>query len=127
MAITEQHQEFLEKLKSNHQVPKGLKPKVTTTELPHTLFVKWEAAHIDLASTLRDILSEFGAIQITELTVETKKTQRILQSLSTEEEREIINTLIVKATSKKREELTAKGINKARRRRGTAGSEGGNQ
>lgn len=110
LALTgaEHHMEFLTKLHQNQQVPKGLKPKVTTTtvELPPKLFLRWEQAHLDLASTLRDILHEYWELKAQECHSESKKTYTILEQQCSEEELQIINSLISKANIKKKEDLT---------------------
>jgi hypothetical protein len=122
--------EFLSNLRTNQQTPKGLKPKITTTtnELPPHLFLRWERAHIHLGEALRDILIDYWQYQIDTINSEIATTASDLEADCTQEELTFINNLIEKASSKKREELKTRRINKSQPRKGgTANSAGTSQ
>jgi hypothetical protein len=123
------HLQFLTNLKENHQVPKGLKPKVTvtTTELPARLFIRWEQAHIELANSLRDILLDHWQEVVTETESELQRIFDDLKPLCTQEELNTILSLIKKAITQKEEELQKKRTNKERNIRRTGGSGGTNR
>lgn len=128
--ITAQHhKEYLTNLQQLERVPKGLKPKITTTttELPPSLFIRWEKAHIALACTLRDILLDYWNELETKLRSEIDKISEELSESCTTEEFNLINTIIGKASLKKREELKTRRSKKTKPRGGTAGSAATNQ
>ena len=108
------HVEFLSNLRDNHQVPKGLKPKVTvtTTELPPRLYIRWERAHIELANTLRDILLEFWQETAIIVQTEIQRTFEELEPLCNQEELSTISNLIKKAVTAKEEDLKKRRLNK---------------
>ena len=131
LSTARHHVEFLTTLRTNHQAPKGLKPKVTTTttELPPALYIRWEQAHIELANTLRDILLEHWQTTVTEVDNLLMRTYKDLESLCNPEELNTIQSLVTKATATKSTELQQRRTNKDRntRRGATGGSATGNR
>lgn len=126
------HAQFLKNLQENHQVPKGLKPKVTVTtaELPRSLYIRWEQAHIELANTLRDILLEHWEITKESLDYEISQTYSELSEICSPEEMTTIDQLITKSKTNKVTELQQRRMTKEKsqpRKGGTAGSAAGNQ
>ena len=126
------HAEFLSQLKAKNQIPKGLKPKVTVTnaELPRELYIRWEAAHIELAHTLQDILIAYWEDTIIELDLEVNRTSQDLTQLCSPEEMTTIHKLIEKANTDKVTDLKQRRDNKIKnqpKRSGPADSAGGSR